>query len=70
MMKSVYLGITTSNREENMINIQKRSSLARQTLYALMKTGMHGCNGLHAKISFKIYQMYVIPRLLYEIEGK
>ena len=29
---------------------------------------MHGCNGLNAKISYKIYQVYVVPRLLYGLE--
>ena len=45
-----------------------RTSLARRTLYSLIKTGVHGCNGLNAKISYKIYQVYVIPRLLYGLE--
>ena len=34
----------------------------------MIKTGVHGCNGLNAKISYKIYQVYVIPRLLYGLE--
>ena len=29
---------------------------------------MHGCNGLNAKISCKIYQVYEVPRLLYGLE--
>ena len=33
-----------------------------------MKTGLPGCNGFNAKISFKMYQMYIIPRLLYWLE--
>ena len=34
----------------------------------MIKTGVHGCNGLNAKISYKIYQVYVIPRLLYGLD--
>ena len=34
----------------------------------MIKTGVHGCNGLNAKIAYKIYQVYVIPRLLYGLE--
>ena len=63
-----HLGILRSSKEENAINIQKRTSLARRTLYSLIKTGVHGCNGLNAKIAYKIYQVYVIPRLLYGLE--
>ena len=29
---------------------------------------MHGSNGLNPKTSYKIYQVYVIPRLLYGLE--
>ncbi|CAC5407968.1 unnamed protein product [Mytilus coruscus] len=43
-------------------------SLARRTLYSLIKTGVHGTNGLNPRTSCKIYQVYVIPRLLYGLE--
>ncbi len=33
-----------------------------------MSTGVHGSNGLNPRISYKIYQIYVIPRLLYGLE--
>ncbi|CAC5378822.1 unnamed protein product [Mytilus coruscus] len=44
-------------------------SLARRTLYSLIKTGVHGTNGLNLRTSCKIYQVYVIPRLLYGLEN-
>ena len=66
--KTEHLGMIRSVKDENKLNIQKRTSLARRTLYSLIKTGLHGCNGLTAKISFKIYQVYVLPRLLYGLE--
>ena len=53
-----------SYRDEN----KQRTSLARQTLYSLIKTGAHRCNRLIAKISYNIYQAYVLPRLLYGLE--
>ena len=59
---------TRSSKEENTLNIQKRMILARRTLYSLIKIGLHGCSGLNPKILFKIYQVYMIPRLLYELE--
>ena len=67
--KSEHLGILRSSKDENALNIQKRTSLARRTLYSLIKTGVHGCNSLNAKLSHKIYQVYVVPRLLYGLEA-
>ena len=58
-----HLGIIRSEKNENNLNLKKRISLARRTLYALIKTGVHGCNGIDPKTSFKIYQVYVLPRL-------
>jgi hypothetical protein len=43
-------------------------ALARRTLYSLIKTGVDGTNGLNPRTSCKIYQVYVIPRLLYGLE--
>ena len=33
-----------------------------------MNPGLHGSNGLDPKVAYKIYQCYVIPRLLYGFE--
>ena len=63
-----HLGIIRSEKNENNLNLKKQISLARRTLYALIKTGVHGCNGIDPKTSFKIYQVYVLPRLLYGLE--
>lgn len=63
-----HLGLTRASTDENNINVSDRISLARRTLYALMRTGVHGSNGLNPKISYKIYRAYVIPRLLYNLE--
>ena len=66
--KTEHLGILRSSKGENTINIQKRTSLARRTLYYLIRIGVHGCIGLNARVSYNIYQVYVIPRLLYGLE--
>ena len=42
--------------------------MARRTLYALIKTGVHGTSGLNPRISYRIYQVYVIPRLFYSLD--
>ena len=41
------IGIIRSEKEKNKLNMNKRISLARRTLYALIKTGVHGCNGIN-----------------------
>ena len=42
-------------------------SLAGRIGYALMKSGFHGSNGVGPKVSYNIYQSYIIPRLLYSM---
>ena len=64
----MHLGILRSETNENTINIEEILKLARRTLYALINTGVHGSNGLNPTVSFKIYQCYVLPRLLFGLE--
>ncbi|MEW8545343.1 MAG: reverse transcriptase family protein, partial [Candidatus Thiodiazotropha sp.] len=66
--KLTHLGLIRSEKSECSVNITERISIARRTLYALIKSGVHGSNGLNPRISYKIYQVYVIPRLLYSLE--
>jgi hypothetical protein len=54
--------------KENEINIEDRISLARRTMYALMNTGLHGTNGMNPLAAIKMYEAYVIPKLLYGVE--
>ena len=49
--ETVHLGLIRSEKLENDINIRDRISLAR-TLYALIKAGVHGSNGLSPKVSY------------------
>jgi hypothetical protein len=63
-----HLGLTRSNSDENRINIEERIALAKRTLCSFMKTGVHGTNGMNPRTSCQIYQVYVIPRLLYCLE--
>ncbi|CAC5424816.1 unnamed protein product [Mytilus coruscus] len=66
--ETTHLGLKRTTSEETKINITDRISLARRTLYSLIKTGVHGTNGLNPRTSCKIYQGYVIPCLLYGLE--
>ena len=66
--KAAHLGLLRAEKAESTLNISERISVARRTLYALIKTGVHGSNGLNPRISYRIYQAYVIPRLLYSLD--
>ena len=65
---TTHLGISRAETNENTANIDERLKLARRTLYSLIGTGVHGSNGINPKVSYKIYQCYVIPRMLYGLE--
>ena len=63
-----HLGLIRSVKQESKLNITERISVARKTLYMLLNTGVHGNTGINPKISYKIYQCYVLPRLLHALE--
>ncbi|XP_064638324.1 uncharacterized protein LOC135494338 [Lineus longissimus] len=50
-------------------DISPRITLARRTAYALMGVGFHSYNGLDPSASMKIYDTFVIPRLLHGLEA-
>ena len=60
--------LTRAEKAENNINISDRVSQARRTLYALIKAGVHGSNGPNSEVAYQIYQAYVLPRRLYNLE--
>ncbi|MES9903493.1 MAG: reverse transcriptase domain-containing protein [Sedimenticola sp.] len=66
--QTVHLGLIRAASGESNLNISERISLARRTMYSLIKTGLHGTNGLNPKVSYRIYQAYVLPRLLFGLE--
>ncbi|MES9879579.1 MAG: reverse transcriptase family protein [Sedimenticola sp.] len=65
---TVHLGVIRTPKNESQINIDDRVSTARRTLYALINTGLHGTNGLNPIVSYRIYQTFILPRLLYGLE--
>ena len=50
--------------EEVTMNIQK----ARRSMYSLMPAGLHGENGLDPLTAMHVFQIYVLPVLLYGLE--
>ena len=50
-------------------DVDSRIKLARNTMYALLGTGLHGQNGLSPAVSIHILRIYIYPRLLYGLEA-
>ena len=66
--RTTHLGLARTDKNDSAVNIEDRISLARRTGYSLMKSGFHGSNGLNPKVSYRLYQTYVLPRMLYSLE--
>ncbi|CAC5363410.1 unnamed protein product [Mytilus coruscus] len=66
--QTTHLGIIRASKNETKLNIQEHVSVARRTLYTLIPVGLNGQEGLNPITAYKIYQAYVLPRLLYGLE--
>ncbi|CAC5392099.1 unnamed protein product [Mytilus coruscus] len=66
--QTTHLGIIRASKNETKLNIQEHISVARRTLYTLIPVGLNGQEGLNPITAYKIYQAYVLPRLLYGLE--
>ena len=49
--------------------VDSRLKLGRSTIYSLMGAGLHGINGINPISSLHIYTIYVMPRVIYGLEG-
>ena len=66
---ATHLGILCSTKNDiNTSNVEDRISCARKTIYSLTGTGLHGTNGLSPTACIKLFNTYVLPRLLYGLE--
>ena len=67
---AVHLGITHNCNHRKTIpdHIQENISKARRTMYSLMGTGLHGKNGLNPTTALTLFQIYVLPVLIYGLE--
>ena len=61
-----HLGL--ERNKHNKPDINKRISIALATMYSLMGAGLHGINGIYPTLAWKLWKIYVIPRMLYGIE--
>jgi hypothetical protein len=65
---AIHLGIIRAETRENEANIEDRIILARKTMYAPMNTGLHGSNGINPSVALRIYEAYILPKLVYGME--
>ena len=66
VQKLKHLGITY--QENNKINLDERLKMGRQTIYALLGSGLHARSGMSPVVLMKIWNTYVVPRFLYGLE--
>ena len=64
----IHLGIRRSI-DSPLATVEDRTSLARKTFYAMMGAGLHGLNGLPVTTCLLLYNVYIVPRLLYGLEA-
>ena len=62
-----HMGIKRS-AVSNDVTVDENIKKARKTMYSLMGPGLHGYNGLDPETSVQLYQVYVVPTLVYGLE--
>ena len=65
--KTMHVGICRSS-DTGKSAVAENVKKARRTMYSLMSAGLHGENGLDPETSLHLYQIYVLPVLLYGME--
>ena len=57
----VHLGIHRNEKGNNQKTVNARISSARRATYKLMKSGVHGFNGLNPSIAYSLFCVYIVP---------
>ncbi|CAG2225294.1 unnamed protein product [Mytilus edulis] len=67
---AVHIGIKHSSdlKKTISIHVDENISKARRTMYSLMGAGLHGKNGLNPITCLHIFNVYVLPVLIYGID--
>ena len=66
VLETVHLGIDRNTR--SLVDIKKKLQLGRRTLYSLMGAGAYGNSGLNPPVSFHMWKIFTLPRMLYGLE--
>ena len=67
--ETTHLGKLQGNTASlNKIRAEQNVDRARRTMYSLLGTGLHGCEGMNPITAAHIVNIYVMPRLIYGAE--
>ena len=61
-----HLGITRTTNGK--VNLEERLKTGRQTIYALLGSGLHDRVGMSPIVLQKIWKTYAVPRYIYGLE--
>ena len=64
----IHLGINWTSGSNN-IDVEHLIKSARRTAYSMMRIGLHGVDGLGPRVSFKIVNLYILPKLLHGLDA-
>ncbi|CAC5377732.1 unnamed protein product [Mytilus coruscus] len=66
--QTTHMGVLCTSKPDDPNPIYENVKKARRAMYSLMPAGMHGENGLDIQSLLYIFNIYVIPVLLYGLE--
>ena len=66
---TAHMDIVRSTTNQEMKNVETNIQKARRTIYSLMRTCLHGENGLDPETAISLLQTYVITMLFYGLEA-
>ena len=66
--EETHLGIVRTSDTKTTETVRNNITKSRRALYALLSSGMHGLNGVHPKVSLKLWNSYILPRLTYGLQ--
>lgn len=64
-----HLGVQRNSAGTTVDTVRESLKKGRGAHYSMMGTGFHGYNGIHLEAMLKIWNMYIVPRMLYGLEA-
>ena len=65
--QTAHIGIQRHFKESSTATLEGNLKKSKRALYSLMRSGLHGENGLDPVTSISILRTYVIPIMFYEL---
>lgn len=64
-----HLGVHRNTAGTTVDTIQESLKKGRRATFSMMGTGFYGYNGIHLEAMLKMWNMYIVPRMLYGLEA-